>query len=134
MTADETQRYHGLQARGLAGAGAELITAITMSYADEAIGIVRAATAVGLPVVISFTVEIDGTLPTGSSLGEAIAAVDAATGSAPAYYMVNCAHPTHFVATLDPNERWTAAHRWHPGERLDDESRRAGRGRGARCR
>ena len=41
-------------------------------------------------------------LPTGQSLGEAISAVDEATGSYPAYYMVNCAHPTHFSHVLDP--------------------------------
>jgi S-methylmethionine-dependent homocysteine/selenocysteine methylase len=107
MTADEAERYHMLQAREFAAAGADLITATTMTYVDEAVGIARAATAVGLPVVISFTVETDGRLPTGATLGEAISAVDAATGSAPAYYMVNCAHPTHFADALDPHEAWT---------------------------
>ena len=72
---------------------------------DEAIGIARAARAAGVPVAISFTVETDGRLPTGESLGEAIAAVDAATGGAPAYYMINCAHPTHFAR---PARRRTA--------------------------
>ena len=47
---------------------------------------------VGLPAVVSFTVETDGRLPTGQNLAEAVAEVDAATGSAPAYYMINCAH------------------------------------------
>jgi S-methylmethionine-dependent homocysteine/selenocysteine methylase len=107
MTADEAERYHALQAREFAAAGADMITAITMTYVDEAVGIVRAATAVGLPVVISFTVETDGRLPTGATLGEAITAVDAATGSAPAYYMVNCAHPAHFADALDPEQAWT---------------------------
>ena len=77
-----------------------MVTAITMTNANEAIGITRAARAVGLPVAISFTVETDGRLPTGETLGEAIAAVDAATSAAPAYYMINCAHPTHFAHLL----------------------------------
>jgi S-methylmethionine-dependent homocysteine/selenocysteine methylase len=59
-----------------------------------------------MPVAISFTLETDGRLPTGDALGEAIAAVDAATESAPAYYMINCAHPAHFTATLEAGGAW----------------------------
>jgi S-methylmethionine-dependent homocysteine/selenocysteine methylase len=51
--------------------------------------------------VISFTVETDGVLPSGAPLGDAIAQVDEATDAAPAYYMVNCAHPTHFEDVLE---------------------------------
>jgi S-methylmethionine-dependent homocysteine/selenocysteine methylase len=108
MTSNEARTYHSLQARAFAEAGADLITAITMTYAAEAIGIAAAAQAVGLPVVLSFTVETDGRLPDGSALGDAIAAVDDATGGYPAYYMVNCAHPTHFAEVLDPAAAWTS--------------------------
>jgi len=73
---------------------------------EEAVGIVRAATRAGLPVAISFTVETDGRLPTGQTLRAAIEGVDAATSRAPAYYMVNCAHPTHFADVLIDGERW----------------------------
>jgi homocysteine S-methyltransferase len=59
-------------------------------------------------VAISFTVETDGRLPTGDALGDAISAVDAATGGYPAYYMINCAHPAHFDAVLDAGAAWTA--------------------------
>jgi S-methylmethionine-dependent homocysteine/selenocysteine methylase len=83
-----------------------MVTAITMTYADEAIGITRAAAAAGLPVAISFTVETDGRLPSGQPLGEAIAEVDAATDAGPAYYMINCAHPTHFDDVLETDEDW----------------------------
>ena len=108
MSADEAQAYHARQVRVFADAGAELATAITMTSSAEAIGITRAAAAAGLPSVISFTVETDGRLPTGETLEEAIAAVDAATGAAPAYYMINCAHPTHFAHTLTPGTAWVA--------------------------
>lgn len=100
MSADEAAGYHALQARAFAEAGAEMVTAVTMTYSAEAVGIVRAATTVGLPVVISFTVETDGRLPSGEALGEAIEAVDRATDGAAAYFMVNCAHPTHFADVL----------------------------------
>src|SRR5688572_31111528 len=106
MSASEAAAYHGLQARAFAEAGATMMTAVTMTYVDEAIGVTRAASAVGLPVVISFTVETDGTLPSGEPLGQAIARVDDATDGAPAYYMVNCAHPTHFAEQLTPGAEW----------------------------
>jgi homocysteine S-methyltransferase len=85
-----------------------MVTAITMTYADEAIGLALAAHAARLPVVISFTLETDGRLPSGQGLGEAIAQVDEATEAAPAYYMINCAHPTHFAHVLDTDKAWSA--------------------------
>ncbi len=106
MSADEARTYHALQARAFADSGADLITAITMTYAEEAIGVVEAAHAVGLPVVISFTVETDGRLPSGQELGAAIEAVDAATGAYAAYFMINCAHPTHFRSVLESDAPW----------------------------
>ena len=108
-----------------------MVTAITMTYADEAIGIAQAAGDAGLPAVISFTLETDGRLPSGQELGDAIEQVDAATDPAPAYYMINCAHPTHFEAVLDGDAAWTRPHRRPARQRLDQEPRRAGRGRGA---
>jgi S-methylmethionine-dependent homocysteine/selenocysteine methylase len=106
MTAGAAEAYHGLQIGAFADAGADMVSAITMTNADEAIGITRAALKAGMPVAISFTVETDGHLPTGQGLGQAIGEVDAATGNGPAYYMINCAHPTHFQQTLD-KEAWT---------------------------
>jgi S-methylmethionine-dependent homocysteine/selenocysteine methylase len=100
MTADEAQHYHQRQIETFRDADADLVTAITMNYVEEAIGITRAAQAAGMPVVISFTVETDGRLPTGQSLKETIAQVDRETHHAPTYYMINCAHPTHFADVL----------------------------------
>ena len=102
MTPDESAAYHSEQIRALADGGADLITALTITHVDEAIGIVRAAVEHSMPVVISFTVETDGTLPSGQPLAEAIAELDAATAAGAAYIMVNCAHPTHFADVLDP--------------------------------
>src|SRR5690606_8886453 len=101
MSAEEAEAYHAPQVKIYAEEGADLITAITMTNVNEALGVARAAKAADMPVVISFTVETDGRLPTGDLLKDAIAAVDAATGNAPAYYMINCAHPDHFEAVLD---------------------------------
>ena len=106
LTADEAQAYHAVQIGTFADTAADMVTAITMTYAEEATGISRAAAAVGLPVVISFTLETDGRLPSGQALGGAIAQVDDETGSGPAYYMINCAHPTHFESALADGGPW----------------------------
>jgi S-methylmethionine-dependent homocysteine/selenocysteine methylase len=106
MTEDEAERYHALQAQTFRDTEADMVTAITMTYAAEAIGLTRAAQAAGMPVVVSFTLETDGRLPTGQPLPEAIEQVDGATGHGPAYYMINCAHPTHFAATLAAGQPW----------------------------
>ncbi|MCK8483943.1 homocysteine S-methyltransferase family protein [Aliiroseovarius sp. S2029] len=105
LTADQAADYHKQQPAWFAEFGADMITAMTLTYSDEAIGITRAAKDAGMPVVISFTVETDGRLPSGESLAEAIAAVDRATKDYPAYYMINCAHPEHFSHIL--NGDWT---------------------------
>jgi homocysteine S-methyltransferase len=106
LSADEAEAYHGVQIGTFADTAADLVTAITMTYADEAVGVARAAAKAGLPSVISFTVETDGRLPSGQALGEAIEEVDEETGGAPAYFMVNCAHPTHFEAVLENAGPW----------------------------
>lgn len=107
MTVDESGAYHLEQIEALGDAGADLISAMTINYVEEAIGITRAAQSTGIPVVIGFTVETDGKLPSGQPLGQAIDAVDAATNSGPAYYMINCAHPTHFSHVLPADKSWT---------------------------
>ncbi|MEM8987014.1 MAG: homocysteine S-methyltransferase family protein [Pseudomonadota bacterium] len=107
MTAAEAEAYHSAQIRTFADAGADVVTAMTLNYVNEAVGVARAAKAAGLPCVIAFTVETDGKLPTGETLQAAIAKTDANTDGSPAYYMVNCAHPTHFETVLEDGALWT---------------------------
>jgi homocysteine S-methyltransferase len=106
MTPAEAAAYHSEQIGVFASTPAEMIAAYTLPYAAEGTGIVSAAAAAGLPVTVSFTVETDGRLPSGQPLGEAIEQVDAETGSAAAYFMVNCAHPTHFAEPLERGGPW----------------------------
>jgi S-methylmethionine-dependent homocysteine/selenocysteine methylase len=106
MSAAEAEDYHRRQASVLASASADMLSAITMTNIPEAVGIARAAKGLGFPVAISFTVETDGGLPTGHSLANAIEAVDSATDGYPAYFMVNCAHPTHFAGVLEGGGDW----------------------------
>lgn len=106
MTVEDAAEYHSLQAEAFSSTAADMITAMTMTYPEEAIGIVKAAQAVEMPVVIGFTTETNGCLPTGQSLRSAIEQVDAATDNGPAYYMVNCAHPDHFSDALEDDQAW----------------------------
>jgi S-methylmethionine-dependent homocysteine/selenocysteine methylase len=106
MTADEAESYHAWQIAILRDAGADLVTSFTMTNSNEALGIARAAKKAGIPSVISFTLETDGRLPTGESLSDVIVAIDEATATAPAYYMINCAHPTHFSHILEEPAPW----------------------------
>ena len=108
MSPEESAHYHEPQLRTYRDAGADLVSAITMTYTEEAIGIANAAAALGVPAVISFTLETDGRLPSGQTLRAAIQTVDAQADKAPAYYMINCAHPTHFAAELDADAPWVA--------------------------
>jgi S-methylmethionine-dependent homocysteine/selenocysteine methylase len=100
MSAKAARAYHSAQVATFASTNSDLVSALTLNYAAEAVGIARAAAEAGVPSVISFTVETDGRLPSGQELRDAVAEVDEATGGAPAYYMVNCAHPTHFEDVL----------------------------------
>jgi homocysteine S-methyltransferase len=101
MTGDEAAAYHDWQVGILAGAGVDRIASMTMTYPEEAIGVVLAAAARGVPVVPGLTVETDGRLPDGTAFAEAMARVDAATGTAAEFFLLNCAHPTHIAAGLD---------------------------------
>jgi S-methylmethionine-dependent homocysteine/selenocysteine methylase len=100
MSDAEAAQYHAPQIATFADTAADMISALTLTYADEAVGIVRAAEAAAIPAVVSFTLETDGRLPSGQALHEAIEQVDAETAGAAAYFMVNCAHPTHFADAL----------------------------------
>ena len=101
MTAEQATEYHAWQIGVLREAGVERISALTLSYPEEAIGVVQAAAALGAPVVAGFTVETDGRLPAGTTVSDAIEQVDQATGGAAEFFMINCAHPTHIAAGLD---------------------------------
>jgi S-methylmethionine-dependent homocysteine/selenocysteine methylase len=106
MTAAEAAAYHGPQIRTYFDSGSDIISAITMNYVEEAIGVCDAAAALGIPSVISFTTETDGRLPTGQTLAEAIGEVDSVAEVPPAYYMINCTHPTHFRHALTHGAPW----------------------------
>lgn len=106
MSVDAAAEYHAFQVERMAAAGVDQVSALTMGYVAEAAGIAEAAREAGVPVMVSFTVETDGRLPSGQQLDEAIEETDELTGGYPEHYMLNCAHPTHFEHVLDGGA-WT---------------------------
>jgi len=106
MTAAQAQAYHAEQIGTFAGTDADMLAAFTLNYVEEAIGIALAARAAQMPLALSFTLETDGRLPSGQSLADAIAETDAASQNYPAYYMVNCAHPSHFEHVFNGRGAW----------------------------
>ena len=106
MDAAEAEAYHAGQIAAFAGTTADMVSAYTLTNINEAIGLARAAKAQGMPCAISFTVETDGRLVTGKTLQEAIETTDRETGGYPLYYLINCAHPTHFEDALAAGEPW----------------------------
>lgn len=101
ITKKEAEDYHQQQINWLVETDADMVTAMTFTQSDEAAGFVNAARKAGLPVAISFTVETDGNLPSGEPLRDAIVSVDSATQSGAVYFMINCAHPDHFMHILE---------------------------------
>ena len=106
MSAGEAQDYHASQIKTFAQTDVDMVAAFTMNYVEEAIGIATAAKSYAMPVAISFTLETDGRLPSGDTLAQAIVRTDDETGNYPAYYMINCAHPTHFEGVLREGGAW----------------------------
>jgi S-methylmethionine-dependent homocysteine/selenocysteine methylase len=107
MSIEEAEAYHLTQINTFSNTQADLVTALTMTGINEALGISLAAKKLKMPVVISFTTETDGKLPSGETLQEAIETIDKVTYAYPFYYMINCAHPSHFQAELTLPQMWT---------------------------
>jgi homocysteine S-methyltransferase len=106
MEAGEAEDYHAFQVEAFAGTAADMVSAITMNTISEAAGIARAAKAAEMPCVVAFTVETDGRLVHGATLREAIETVDEMSDGHPLYFMINCAHPSHFEGALAAGEAW----------------------------
>ena len=107
MSIKIAEEYHSHQIKIVAETNADMVSAMTMNYNEEAIGIVNAAKKYNIPVVISYTVETDGILPSGESLREAITTLDQLTDNYVSYFMINCAHPNHFTNVLKTTGNWS---------------------------
>lgn len=108
MLEDEAADYHMPQVAAFVESGADLVAGMTLSSTGEAIGVAKAAKVYSMPAIISFSVETDGRLASGHTLEDAVTNVDEATDGSPAFYMVNCAHPTHFSHLFASRPEWAS--------------------------
>jgi S-methylmethionine-dependent homocysteine/selenocysteine methylase len=106
MSVSEAREYHAPQVHTFAQTDADMVAAFTMTCVEEASGILLAARAAGMPAVISYTLETDGRLPSGDTLADAIHRTDELTDGHAEYYMINCAHPRHFMDVLQNGGAW----------------------------
>ena len=140
LSADAAEAYHSTQIATFADTAADMVTAITMTYAEEAIGVTRAAVARG---------PAGRDLVHGRDRRPAAQRPDAGRGYSsgrrvrlaprPAYYMINCAHPTHFETVLEDElvrerVRGLRANASDPQPRRARRGHRARRGRSGRPR
>ena len=106
MTTAEAADYHSWQVGVLASSGVDVVSALTIDYVAEGIGIADAAAGARTPSVISFTTDAQGNLPDGTTVARAIERIDAEAVASPAYYMLNCTHPQHIMRMLSEGGQW----------------------------
>lgn len=102
---EDARQYHAAQMQSLKDTSVDLVTAYTFNRPSEAAGCILAARDADLPIIMSLVVETDGCLADGTKLVDGIDQIDAATDSAALFFMVNCAHPTHFAGAIGNHPR-----------------------------
>jgi S-methylmethionine-dependent homocysteine/selenocysteine methylase len=100
LSAAEARSFHAWQADLFAAAGADFLFAGIMPALPEAVGMARAMSDTGLPYIISFMIRHDGRLPDGTTIHDAIQAIDVAVDARPECYMANCVHPAVLYEAL----------------------------------
>jgi len=105
ISVEDARQYHAAQMRSLKGTTVDLVTAYTFNRPSEAAGCILAARDANLPIIMSLVVETDGCLADGTKLVDAIDEIDGVTASTAMFFMVNCAHPTHFSGVFGNHPR-----------------------------
>jgi len=106
ISADESEDYHSVQLHNLDGTAADMAVAATFNNVPEAIGVIRAANSIGIPIGVSLTLTPEGRLRSGPSLREAIETIDEASGGGAVWFGTNCAHPVEFEPALADAGPW----------------------------
>ena len=106
MSEAEAEDYHSVQLTTLKDTEADMAIALTFNNIPEAVGVVRAAAALGIPVGISLTLTTESRLRSGPTLREAVEVIDECTGSGAAWFGTNCSHPLEFEPALADDGDW----------------------------
>ena len=106
ITEDEAEAYHSVQLRTLKETPADMAIALTFNNIPEAIGAVRAAQALDMPIGVSLTLTAEGRLRSGPTLREAVETIDAGTDGAATWFGTNCEHPLEWADALADAGPW----------------------------
>ena len=106
VTRESAEAYHATQIQNLVTAGVDLVEAMTFTSAEEAIGLICAARAHGLPIIFSFMPDAAGGSEAQPTLRDMIEQVDAATDCYALFYGINCSHPREFEPLLGSGGDW----------------------------
>jgi len=105
ITAQEAEDYHAPQLETLKQLDVDMAWAATFNNVAEAVGVSRAASKIGVPVCLSFTLSGNHRLQSGPTLREAVETVDAEAGEhRPTCFGINCSHPLEFIPALEPGD------------------------------
>lgn len=107
ITADEAEAYHMTQLAALKASGADIASAQTFNNIPEAIGVIRAAERIGMPIAVYFSLDSQSRLNSGPTLKEAVETTEHETGGYAAFYGLNCSHPVEFEPAIDDGD-WMA--------------------------
>lgn len=106
LSVEVARNYHRAQMLEFKANKAGAVGAYTLSTSTEALAIALEAKDATIPCFLSFTVETDGTLPSGESLQMAVERVDEETQNSVLFFMVNCAHPRHVRKAVENDGAW----------------------------
>ncbi len=106
LSEQEALEFHKWTVEQFYKAGVDFLYAGIMPTLSEAVGLARAIDEIGLPYIISFTIQQDGKLIDGITIADAIRYIDGITTNKPVCYMTNCVHPSIvYKALLQPFNR-----------------------------
>lgn len=103
LSIDQAVEFHSWQADLFAKANVDFLFAGIMPALPEAIGIAKAMEQTNIPYIISFMIRKDGKLLDGTTINDAISAIDSTTTRNPLCYMTNCVHPDVLHCALSHN-------------------------------
>jgi S-methylmethionine-dependent homocysteine/selenocysteine methylase len=106
ITEAEAEDYHSVQLTTLKSTPADMAIALTINNIAEAVGIVRAAESIDIPIGISLTLTTEGRLGSGPTLRDAIETIEEKTNGAAAWFGTNCSHPLEFASALADDGPW----------------------------
>ena len=103
---NEAEDYHSVQLPTLRETPADMAIAVTFNNIPEAVGVIRAAEGIGLPIGVSLTLTTESRLRSGPTLRKAVETIDERTNGAAAWFGTNCSHPLEFEPALADEGPW----------------------------